>query len=43
MPAKMPKNSVVYFSVYAVQNSNGYPTVAKFLVSKDDPMNCRAV
>jgi hypothetical protein len=45
VPAKMPKNSVVYFSVYTPQKGKGfrYPQAAKFLVSKDDPMNCRSV
>jgi hypothetical protein len=41
VPAKMPKNSVVHFSGFSAQKGTAYPQVAKFLVSKDDPMNCR--
>ena len=43
VPAKMPKNSVVYFSVFKVPTPNkGYPDVDKYLVSKDAPMDCRS-
>ena len=45
-PAKMPKNSVVYFSVYPASKgipSKGYPVVDEYLVSKDAPMDCRSV
>jgi hypothetical protein len=39
----MPKNSVIYFSVFAVDTVNGYAKAAWPLVSKDDPMNCRPI
>ena len=42
-PAKMPANSVVYFSVFPVQQGGGYAKAAQFLVLKDDPMSCRSL
>jgi hypothetical protein len=42
-PAKMPKNSVVYFSVFAIHPGGDYEKAGLFLVSKDAPMNCRTI
>jgi hypothetical protein len=42
-PSKMPQNSVIYFSVFAVNKVSGYAKAAWPLVSKDDPMNCRPI
>jgi hypothetical protein len=42
-PAKMPKGSVVYFSVFPVRKGEDNAKFAKHLVTKDAPMNCRAI
>ncbi|WP_433220004.1 hypothetical protein ACQP00_16770 [Dactylosporangium sp. CS-047395] len=42
-PAKMPKDSVVYFSVFAVHKGENYAKAAQYLVTKDAAMNCRAI
>ncbi|MET8082807.1 hypothetical protein [Micromonospora sp. NPDC005237] len=42
-PSKMPKGSVLYFSVFPVHKGEGYAKVAWALVPKDAPMNCRSV
>jgi hypothetical protein len=42
-PDKMPKNSRIYFSVFAVRPGGGFAKAAHFLVSKNDPMICRRV
>ncbi|MBM0233947.1 hypothetical protein JNW91_20085 [Micromonospora sp. STR1_7] len=42
-PAKMPKGSVLHFSVFPVRKGGDYAKVAWALVPKDAPMNCRSV
>lgn len=42
-PSKMPDNSRVYFSVFAVHPGQGYAKAAQYLVSTDDPMSCRPI
>jgi hypothetical protein len=42
-PDKMPKNSRIVFSIFAVQPSGEFAKAAHFLVSKDDPMTCSRV
>lgn len=41
--AKMPKNSEIYFSVFALQKGEGYAKFGKFLVTKGAPMACRTI
>lgn len=41
--AKMPKNSEVYFSVFAIQKGQGYAKFGKFLVTNGAPMACRTI
>ncbi|MEV4623942.1 hypothetical protein AB0J74_35190 [Asanoa sp. NPDC049573] len=40
-PDRMPENSRIFFSVFAVHPDGGFAKAAHFLVSKDDPMICR--
>ncbi|GIF47069.1 hypothetical protein Afe04nite_16080 [Asanoa ferruginea] len=42
-PDKMPKNSRIYFSVFAVRPGGGFAKAAHFLVSDNDPMICHRV
>ncbi|MFG3553007.1 hypothetical protein ACGGAQ_01320 [Micromonospora sp. NPDC047557] len=42
-PAKMPKSSILHFSVFPVHKGGDYAKVAWALVPKDAPMNCRSV
>lgn len=42
-PAKMPKGSIVYFSVFAVHKGGEYAKAAQYLVPKNAPMNCRSI
>ncbi|MEU5780332.1 hypothetical protein [Micromonospora lupini] len=42
-PAKMPKGSILHFSVFPVHKGEGYAKVAWALVPKGAPMNCRSV
>ncbi|RKN23966.1 hypothetical protein D7147_02825 [Micromonospora musae] len=39
-PAKMPKNSRLYFSVFSIRPGEEYAKIANYLVSNDDPMKC---
>jgi|SRR5882724_2328565 len=41
--AKMPQNSEVYFSVFALQKGEGYAKFGKSLVTKGAPMACRTI
>ncbi|TDC35934.1 hypothetical protein E1211_14910 [Micromonospora sp. 15K316] len=41
-PANMPKNSRLYFSVFSVRPGEEYAKIANYLVSNDDPMQCRS-
>lgn len=43
VPSKMPENSRIYFSVFAVTPGDGLAKAAQFLVSNDDPMNCTPI
>jgi hypothetical protein len=40
---KMPKGSVVYFSVFAIAKGEGFAKDAVFLVQKNAPMSCRTI
>ncbi|MGC4819257.1 hypothetical protein [Micromonospora sp. DT63] len=42
-PSKMPKGSILHFSVFPVHKGAGYEKVAWALVPKDAPMNCRSL
>jgi hypothetical protein len=39
----MPKNSVAYFSVFAVHKGEDFNKFSKHLVEKGAPMNCRSL
>ncbi|MFI6261372.1 hypothetical protein [Micromonospora sp. NPDC051006] len=41
-PAKMPKNSRIYFSVFSVRGAEEFDKAAHFLVSDGAPMSCRS-
>ncbi|MEV4350102.1 hypothetical protein AB0J83_37060 [Actinoplanes sp. NPDC049596] len=42
-PAAMPKNSEVYFSVFAIRKGMNFNKFAKYLVTKGTSMNCQSI